>query len=230
LKVRSSALKKRTTTAPRGAGAQPEADILGIVHPAPGSAARAGHAGADGVAQIGGGVAGEQRVAQADRRWVVRVAAADQRQPQHRAGGRGRQVGARQPQTSVEALDRVERPVVAHMRRDAQPTLRVDGGDRRGGRLLRGQRSLDEQRQQVPFRRRNLLADDDLDPVGRCQPAGFQRALDRVVVGDRDHSQIGARGDVLKHRLDAGGPIAVGRMNVDVGFAPGLIHSMPPHG
>ena len=79
-----------------------------------------------------------------------------------------------------------------------------------------GDRPLEEQPQQVPAARADLLADDDPGPQAAIQgdPAGRERRVDPLVVGDRDDVQDALALDVVE---DLGhGRRAVGRERVDV--------------
>ena len=78
--------------------------------------------------------------------------------------------------------------------RDAdQPALLADRRDRLDGRAgPGGTRSLEEDGDQVAVGRLDLLADDDRQPVRRGV-AGAQRAVDPVVVRDREVRQAARR-------------------------------------
>ena len=115
------------------------------------------------------------------------------------------------------------------MRRDREPALLVDLGDRRAHRAERLDRRLDPQREQVTAERRDLLADHDLErqaAIERHRATG-ERGIDALVVGDRDHVQLGVALDVVEDLDDAGG--AVGRERVDVQVrAPESLGHRPP--
>jgi hypothetical protein len=98
----------------------------------------------------------------------------------------------------------------------------MDGGDRLGGRAAGGQPMIDEQRQQMAFGSADLLADNDFDAVRTRDLAGQQRAGDCVMIGDGDQTQIGVRGDMFENRGDTRYAVAVGCMDMDIGFA--IVH------
>ena len=70
----------------------------------------------------------------------------------------------------------------------------------------------------------DLLADHDLDPELACQAVCFFGSRDRVVVSDGDDPQIGMRRDMLEQLWDAGRPIAVRGVNMEVCFAKIVLH------
>src|SRR5262249_39505017 len=77
---------------------------------------------------------------------------------------------------------------------------------------------LHEQSQDVTVAAGDLLADDHVwsSAKGGCVVGGPQRALDRVVVGDRDHIKIAHSDKVIYHGAGAGPAVAVARVNVEV--------------
>src|SRR5437660_2338678 len=202
-----------------------------------------GRPGQDRGSQRLGRAAREARAREPDRVHDVRVGVAD-------LGTPGRLVQAvRHLVEQVEAgggvldLDRVEVEVgrpPAHavdgplaagpvgapegVRRDGQPALVVDRGDGVRARHPGRDPPLQEQPQDVALPAGDLLADDDgrgVGPVGG-QLGPEERALDRVVVGDRDHVQIAQPGRVVDQGTRARPAVAVAGMHMQVG-APDLV-------
>ena len=71
------------------------------------------------------------------------------------------------------------------MWRDRQPALGVDGGDRFGGRPLRWQKRIDEQRQQMSIGGADLFADDYVDAELARELGGLCCAGDAIVIGEK---------------------------------------------
>src|SRR5437762_4203588 len=109
------------------------------------------------------------------------------------------------------------------MRRDREAALVVDGVQGRRRRHARPHAPLQEEAEDVSVAARHLLPDHDLDAPGLGRAlGGAEGAFERVVVGDRDHSQIGA-GDYTVDELRGRRPaVRTVRMHVQVGSRPRL--------
>src|SRR5262249_58720802 len=92
---------------------------------------------------------------------------------------------------------------------------RVDGSRCRQARPYT---LLHEESQNVTVPAGDLFADDHVRSSAKwcCVVGGSQRALDGVVVGDRDHVEIAHRDEVIDHGARAGPAVAVARVNMEV--------------
>jgi len=95
----------------------------------------------------------------------------------------------------------------------------VDLLDRLGGAQTRPDPPLQEQPQDVALTAGDLLAHDHDDRRKRIARVlgGPKCALDRVVVGDRDHIEAGLERNVVHHLHRGGPPVAERGVDVEVG-------------
>jgi hypothetical protein len=94
-------------------------------------------------------------------------------------------------------------------------------GDRVAHRAEHREAPLDAVGQEVALARRDLGPGDHLEPAAAAsdQIARLERAADVVVVGDRDHVEVGPVLDVIDDLADRGEAVPDRRVDVQVRFA-----------
>src|ERR671931_744064 len=105
---------------------------------------------------------------------------------------------------------------------DGEAALRVNQVDRLGGREMRRDAFVKVEPDQVAVQRADLFAHDHLDPELRVvtgEASRLERALDLVVVRDREDVELSCRG--ADEDVGALSAVAPGRMDVQVGAAGG---------
>src|SRR6185295_3031184 len=116
------------------------------------------------------------------------------------------------------------------MGRDRETALLVDLADRRPEGPEGANPLADEQRQEMTAERRDLLADDDLDPEVLLAGHGprCERRVDALVIRDRD--EVEARGllGAVQDRGDAVGAVRCEGVDVEVGPTEGRGHGASP--
>ena len=113
------------------------------------------------------------------------------------------------------------------MHRDRQPALLVDLADRPVQGAPHRDGLVDEQRQQVAMQGGDFATAEHVEAIFVGQLERLVAAGETIVVGDRDHVQVGPVADVVHHLPDSGSTVVQGRMHVEVGFAHEFLLNRP---
>src|SRR5579884_4251315 len=102
------------------------------------------------------------------------------------------------------------------MRHNRQPTLLVNKLNAAFHTQARRNMFLDEEREHMSFPRTHLFTDDKVKAIIALRPqiTRPQRTINHIMVGERNHIQIGMMLDVMQNLLNSCRAIAIGAMHM----------------